>query len=111
VEGPPARLACGGRARAVVPRSSLSPPCPPSPLPAPAPGPQNKEKEELSARAKGDVVLGLLPLVDAFELARTQVREGWGGGGAGAARAAIAPAAAGRGRLQRGARAAPTPQH
>ncbi|GBG00499.1 nucleotide release factor, partial [Raphidocelis subcapitata] len=33
-----------------------------------------KEKDELSSRAKGDVVTGLLPLVDAFELARTQVK-------------------------------------
>jgi hypothetical protein len=36
--------------------------------------PQANEKEELSARAKGDVVAGLLPLVDNFELARTQVK-------------------------------------
>jgi len=32
------------------------------------------EKDELSTRAKGDVVLNLLPLVDNFELARTQVK-------------------------------------
>eukprot|EP00877_Chromochloris_zofingiensis_P009546 jgi/Chrzof1/4845/Cz15g01110.t1 len=32
------------------------------------------EKEELSSRAKGDVVATLLPLVDNFELARTQVK-------------------------------------
>lgn len=31
------------------------------------------EKDELSSRAKGDVVASLLPLVDNFELARTQV--------------------------------------
>lgn len=36
--------------------------------------PQADEKAELSSRAKGDVVLGLLPLVDNFELARTQVK-------------------------------------
>ena len=35
---------------------------------------QADEKAELSSRAKGDVVLGLLPLVDNFELARTQVK-------------------------------------
>lgn len=35
---------------------------------------QATEKDELSSRAKGDVVLGLLPLVDNFELARTQVK-------------------------------------
>jgi molecular chaperone GrpE (heat shock protein) len=35
---------------------------------------QAVEKDELSTRAKGDVVLGLLPLVDNFELARTQVK-------------------------------------
>jgi hypothetical protein len=35
---------------------------------------QAAEKDELSARAKGDVVAGLLPLVDNFELARTQVK-------------------------------------
>lgn len=34
----------------------------------------SKEKEELGTRAKGDVVVGLLPLVDNFELARTQVK-------------------------------------
>lgn len=33
-----------------------------------------KEKEDLGSRAKGDVVVGLLPLVDNFELARTQVK-------------------------------------
>ncbi|KIZ07929.1 molecular chaperone GrpE [Monoraphidium neglectum] len=33
-----------------------------------------KEKDELGSRAKGDVVVGLLPLVDNFELARTQVK-------------------------------------
>jgi molecular chaperone GrpE len=32
------------------------------------------EKDELSSRAKGDVVASLLPLVDNFELARTQVK-------------------------------------
>eukprot|EP00879_Flechtneria_rotunda_P000773 GHRR01000894.1.p2 GENE.GHRR01000894.1~~GHRR01000894.1.p2 ORF type:complete len:298 (+),score=138.91 GHRR01000894.1:171-1064(+) len=32
------------------------------------------EKEELSSRAKGDVIASLLPLVDNFELARTQVK-------------------------------------
>jgi hypothetical protein len=36
--------------------------------------PQAAEKDELSARSKGDVVAGLLPLVDNFELARTQVK-------------------------------------
>lgn len=49
------------------------------------PSPQAKEKDELAARAKGDMVLGLLPLVDNFELARTQVggaaRRGWDGTG------------------------------
>lgn len=35
---------------------------------------QAGEKEELSSRAKGDVVATLLPLVDNFELARTQVK-------------------------------------
>lgn len=35
---------------------------------------QATEKDELSTRAKGDVVLNLLPLVDNFELARTQVK-------------------------------------
>lgn len=50
---------------------------------APPPNPtQAKEKDDLSARAKGDVVTGLLPLVDNFELARTQVGGGrWRGGG------------------------------
>ncbi|KAI8466442.1 MAG: GrpE-domain-containing protein [Monoraphidium minutum] len=33
-----------------------------------------QEKEELGSRARGDVVTGLLPLVDNFELARTQVK-------------------------------------
>jgi molecular chaperone GrpE len=35
---------------------------------------QAVEKDELASRAKGDVVLNLLPLVDNFELARTQVK-------------------------------------
>jgi hypothetical protein len=35
---------------------------------------QAAEKDELSSRAKGDVVMSLLPLVDNFELARTQVK-------------------------------------
>lgn len=35
---------------------------------------QAAEKDELSSRAKGDVVASLLPLVDNFELARTQVK-------------------------------------
>lgn len=35
---------------------------------------QADEKAELSSRAKGDVVASLLPLVDNFELARTQVK-------------------------------------
>lgn len=35
---------------------------------------QAVEKDELSSRAKGDVVASLLPLVDNFELARTQVK-------------------------------------
>jgi hypothetical protein len=35
---------------------------------------QAAEKDELSARARGDVVAGLLPLIDNFELARTQVK-------------------------------------
>lgn len=35
---------------------------------------QADEKAELSTRAKGDVVANLLPLVDNFELARTQVK-------------------------------------
>ncbi|WIA28775.1 hypothetical protein OEZ86_011307 [Tetradesmus obliquus] len=32
------------------------------------------EKDELSSRAKGDVIAGLLPCLDNFELARTQVK-------------------------------------
>lgn len=35
---------------------------------------QAVEKDELASRAKGDVVLNLIPLVDNFELARTQVK-------------------------------------